>query len=145
MKILTGALLLVVVTAVTIPTLPGSEPETEIWRAEIGEDATSSFFYFSFRSKGADSFHLHRILWNGGAQNEPETTDFELLSDSSIRVIQRSFSRTSLSLLIAGELPAPLNENIRMIDLDSLGSSESDSTDLRNLIHVISVSKTRLP
>ncbi len=69
---------------------------THSW--EQGEDATSSFYYF-IGPKGGDT--CVRMLWNGGAQNDPTITDF-YLGGSKLRVVKSKGDRQALKDLMLG-------------------------------------------
>ena len=69
-------------------------------RAEEGEDATSSFYYF-YASDGESVVRI-RSVWNGGAQNLPEVTDY-ILDGGDITFRHSTGQRTDLVALLNGK------------------------------------------
>jgi hypothetical protein len=131
-----------------------SESGRQITYAMIGEDATSTHYYFFYSLAGADTLSKVRLLWNGGAQNKPSVTDY-YLDGSSILVIERSASRESLPILLTGE-DTPFQfvseRRFRSVAEDTLlGVGESgrltkeERLALSNLIHALSLIRKPLP
>ena len=68
-------------------------------RAQMGEDASSFTNYF-YKSDGESIVHV-RSVWNGGAQNPPEVTDYFIVG-SDIRVRHSKGTREVVDDLLAG-------------------------------------------
>ncbi len=77
-----------------------AEEVTWTHQAQEGEDATSTHYYF-YRSDGEAGTRV-RWIWNGGAQNEPEVTDY-ILDGSSITFKHSTGKREDLVELLQGK------------------------------------------
>ena len=64
-----------------------------------GEDATSSFYYF-FEDMG--QVKKMRMMWNGGAQNNPSITDY-IFESGNIRILTQEANRKNIPDLILGK------------------------------------------
>ncbi|OYV07015.1 MAG: hypothetical protein CFE26_03270 [Verrucomicrobiales bacterium VVV1] len=69
------------------------------YQAEVGEDATSSHYYF-YKSSGESISHV-RSVWNGGAQNPPRVTDY-FIDGSTILIRHSTGTRSDVAGLTAG-------------------------------------------
>ena len=120
----------------------------------LGEDATSTHYYFFYSLPGADTLAKVRLLWNGGAQNKPSITDY-YLDGSSILIVERSADRDSLPKLLKGQDAPfqPVSERrIKSVADDTLiGAAEAgrlskdERLALSNLIHALSLNRKPLP
>lgn len=74
------------------------------WRyqAEVGEDATSSHYYF-YKSNGESISHV-RSVWNGGAQNPPRVVDY-FIDGSTIVIRHSTGTRSDVAELTSGREP----------------------------------------
>lgn len=124
--------------------------ERVVTYATVGEDATSTHYYFFYSLPGADALAKVRLVWNGGAQNKPRITDY-YLDGSSISVIERSAERLSLPALLKGK-DAPFEvvreRHIKSVNEETLiGSaqpghlSKDERLALSNLIDALSLNR----
>jgi len=77
---------------------PLAAAEQVFW-AEEGEDATSAHYYFFFSD--GDSIHRVRWVWNGGAQNAPTVTEYEIEA-GGIRIKHMKGRRDEIKDLVKG-------------------------------------------
>ena len=114
-----------------------------------GEDATSSFYYFI---EASDRVFRVRMLWNGGAQNNPTLTDWFLESGSSIRVVKKKGERSGIADLIQGKYSTLKITSDYKLDRDDKGImlvpstpdkslTEEQRIDLSNLISLLSANR----
>lgn len=125
--------------------LPDSKREVTF--AIEGEDATSASYYFFYRLPGDDRLAKVRMLWNGGAQNNPTITDY-YLDGSSIFVVERSAERGDLPVLIKGKDAA--FTTLREYAIKGLGDDSAtlepaackeERTTLSNLVFILSMTR----
>ncbi len=136
--------------------LPIDQPDSKrrITYATVGEDATSTTYYFFYSIPGAGAVSKVRLLWNGGAQNRPTITDY-YIDGSSILVVERSAERESLPKLVRGrDAPfQPIREyrfSVGREDAPLEGAEAGKLTreerlTLANLIHALSLQRKPLP
>lgn len=121
------------------------------YQAEVGEDATSTHYYF-YESDG-DSIQRVRWVWDGGAQNPPTVTDF-LLGAEKIVIRHLVAKRDDLAKLVIGgdtefelkrEYSISAKSTAEMLVPASPAKSLSDAQriDLKNLIDLLA--KERKP
>lgn len=72
-----------------------------------GEDATSTFYTFAYSLKKEDTEFLYKLrcLWNGGATNQPTTSDYYLEDDGGVMMVDRTYDRGDLQALLEGKSP----------------------------------------
>ena len=70
------------------------------YQAEVGEDATSTHYYF-YRSNGESISHV-RSVWNGGAQNPPSVVDY-FIDGSTILIRHSTGTRSDVAGLTSGQ------------------------------------------
>ncbi len=99
--------LLPLMSLLLLVTLSKAEDVKWTHRAEEGEDATSTHYYF-FLTEG-DEVTRVRWVWNGGAQNKPEVTEFLLNEGGKITIRTSVADRTHVEALVAGK-EAPLTK-----------------------------------
>ena len=149
--------LLFSVTLLFVPALrasprPIDQPDSkrEVTYATVGEDATSTHYYFFYSLPGADTLAKVRLLWNGGAGNKPSITDY-YLDGSSIFIVERSVERQSLPELLKGQdarFETVRERRIKSVAEDTLiGAAEpgrlskDERIALSNLIHALSLNR----
>jgi hypothetical protein len=118
----------------------GSEPRDRVEFAELGEDATSSFYYFFYSDPADNSINRVRIVWNGGAQNDPTIMDFKIDGDN-IGLVESSATRTQLASLLKGNKTDGKVVRRASYDLSSPNhpSTKEYRRDLRHLFHALSL------
>jgi hypothetical protein len=69
-------------------------------RYSMGEDATSGFYYFVYKSRS----HVKKIrmVWNGGASDDPNAQDFYFKDGSPVLYVELSGKRNRLAAVIKG-------------------------------------------
>ena len=122
-----------------------SAKDVDTWRTEKGEDASSTFYYFGYFIRGADNCYKVRMMWNGGFQNDPTTTDFYYISDTEYKVVVRSYDRKSLKKLLSGETPEAKTTKNRKLVLSSEAMNKQMLSDLQLLLYVSSMRQRPLP
>ena len=149
---------LVLLSGVALPASPlpidQHDSKRKVTYAMLGEDATSTHYYFFYSLPEADSLAKVRLLWNGGAQNKPSITDY-YLDGSSILIIERSAERQQLATLIKGhDVPFQVvsERRIKSVNEETLiGSAEpgrlskQERIALSNLIHALSLNRRPIP
>ena len=118
-----------------------SAAEKWTYQVEQGEDATSTHYYF-YHATGK-SIDLVRWVWNGGAQNKPTVTDYQI-GAGKITIRHYTGKRESIPDLVSGrdaELTLTLEHVVTAKDVESLFLSATfkepltkrQRTDLKNL------------
>jgi len=131
-----------------IPALAGDE---WTYRAEEGEDATSTHYYF-YESNG-DSIQRVRWVWNGGAQNPPTVTEY-LLGSGKIIIRHLVGKRDDVATLVTGgdaelelkqeySIAAKSTAKMLVPALPAKSLSDTQRIDLKNLIDLLA--KERKP
>lgn len=69
------------------------------YQAEVGEDATSSHYYF-YKSNGESISHV-RSVWNGGVQNPPSVVDY-FIDGSTVLIRHSTGTRSDVAGLTSG-------------------------------------------
>jgi hypothetical protein len=69
-------------------------------RYVMGEDATSGSYYFVYKSRS--QVKKIRMVWNGGATNDPNAEDFYFKNGSPILYVELSGKRGQLAAVIRG-------------------------------------------
>ena len=69
-------------------------------RYSMGEDATSGFDYFVYKSRSR--VKKIRMVWNGGAGNDPSAQDFYFKDGSPVLYVELSGKRKQLAAVIRG-------------------------------------------
>lgn len=75
----------------------------------IGEDATSGFYYFVYKSRSR--IKKIRMVWNGGATNDPYAQDFYFKDGSPVLYVELSGKRGRLAAVIRGR-----NTSLRQVE-----------------------------
>jgi hypothetical protein len=115
------------------------------YSAEVGEDATSTHYYF-YESDG-ESIQRVRWVWNGGAQNAPTVTEY-LLGSGKITIRHLVGKRDDVAALVAGrdadltlknEYSISVKSSDEMLIPERPEKSLSDiqRADLKNLIDLL--------
>lgn len=118
---------------------------------EEGEDATSTHYYF-YESDG-NSIQRIRWVWNGGAQNPPEVTDY-LFESGKITVRHLVGTRDDVKALVDGRdadlkvekeysLSTKSSESMFLPTTGDKSLSVSQRVDLKNLFDLLA--KERKP
>lgn len=110
-----------------------------------GVDATSAFHYFFFSN--GEEIERVRSVWDGGAQNPPEVTDY-VFEGGEIRISHQTGTREQIPKLIKGEeveletkesyaIPFSSTEDM-LVPTDEDGKlTETQRVDLANLIMLL--------
>jgi hypothetical protein len=69
-------------------------------RYVIGEDASSGFYYFVYKSRSR--IKKIRMVWNGGATNDPDAQDFYFKDGSPVLYVELSGKRERVAAIIRG-------------------------------------------
>ena len=69
-------------------------------RYVVGEDATSGFYYFVYKSRSR--VKKIRMIWNGGATNDPYAQDFYFKDGSPVLYVELSGERGRLAAVMRG-------------------------------------------
>jgi hypothetical protein len=69
-------------------------------RYVIGEDATSGFYYFVYKSRSR--VKKIRMVWNGGATNDPNAQDFYFKDGSPVLYVELAGKRERLAAVMRG-------------------------------------------
>ncbi|MGZ5437234.1 MAG: hypothetical protein ACXWIF_14425 [Pyrinomonadaceae bacterium] len=78
-------------------------------RYVLGEDATSGFYYFVYKSRSR--VKKIRMVWNGGATNDPYAQDFYFKDGSPVLYVELSGERKRLAAVIRGR-----NTSLRQVE-----------------------------
>lgn len=92
--------MLIAALALCFFAVPAARAEAWTHKAEVGEDATSRFYYL-YKSNGSSVVAV-RSVWNGGAQNPPEVVDY-LIDGGKIVVRRSAGKREDIPALIEGK------------------------------------------
>ena len=78
-------------------------------RYVMGEDATSGFYYFVYKSRSR--VKKIRMVWNGGATNDPSAQDFYFKDGSPVLYVELSGKRKRLAAVTRGR-----NDSLRQVE-----------------------------
>jgi hypothetical protein len=119
--------------------------------AEVGEDATSTHYYF-YESNG-ESIQRVRWVWNGGAQNAPTITEY-VLGSGKITIRHLIGKRDDIAALIVGDdaelelkkeysISTKASAEMLIPEPPDISLSEVQRVDLKNLLDLLA--KERKP